>query len=126
MEHIEQQITELALGDMYNVYILTKEGRVYSDEGIEIVQTMLAERHNISEEMIFHQGAEFNKPEFLIECLTKNPDVAIVISIQGGTYTVIGEKEHLNTTIPLLKNHPNETCWETILGAIQKSSCYKE
>lgn len=106
----------------YDAYIITEEGRRYTDEGLEQVYELLVDEFNIKDtDIVFHQGTEINKPEILIQRLTDNANAALIISLQGGVCVLADEEENINVTIPLLKNHPDQTCWLTIKNAIEKS-----
>ena len=47
------------------VYIITKQGKSYTEEGMKYVQEQLEQRYNEKNELIFFAGAEFNKPKSL-------------------------------------------------------------
>ena len=60
--------------DFKNVYIITKEGKSYTKEGIEYVHSQIEEickDHNmeIETDFNFQQGAILNKPEHMIKML---------------------------------------------------------
>ncbi len=97
---------------MKNVYILTEEGRDYSKEGCQFIESMIREKCNESDELIYSMGKIYNDAIYLKEQLEKNKDVYIAISMVEGIMIIYGE--NIDATIQLLKDFPNQSCWESI------------
>lgn len=93
-----------------NVYILTEEGRAYSDEGIQFVLKMLREEMNCNKEITICQGQIYNNIPFLVNELEKPVDSYIIIS----TEKMIGaiQPEQIKNFIQNLKNYPEASAWE--------------
>jgi hypothetical protein len=62
------------------VYILTKEGRGYSDEGLEFITNHLVENLHETADLEFIGGSEINNPGLMAKQLEDHPDCFVFIS----------------------------------------------
>jgi hypothetical protein len=93
-----------------NVFIITKEGRSYSDEGLNYVTDVLKKYFNVTDELIFCMGFEYNDPKFLCQELKQNPDSYIVISRSDGIQFL--PTKDVSVACQMLTDHPDESSWE--------------
>ena len=99
---------------MTNVYILTKEGRTYSTEGLNYVKNQIETNYNITDELLFNQGAVHNNATQFVETL-KNEKTTPVIALSTNDGIAIFTGEHnINTAITHLTENPNTSSWETL------------
>lgn len=96
---------------MKNVYILTEEGREYSDEGCTFVENMLRKENNETDRLIFSMGAAYNAPKHLIEQLDKNPESYVIISTEKRIIVISGD--NIDVLKQNLSDFPNQTSWQT-------------
>ncbi|MCR5060541.1 MAG: hypothetical protein K6A80_05840 [Saccharofermentans sp.] len=111
---------------MNNVYILTEEGRSFSTEEIEfIVKNFLEDRRyrvDFDEETVYHQGSDFNVPNYFIECVAKNLSwdnrcfIACSLPELNKIFFIEFDDQHLETFKKQLKNYTEHdlrlTTWE--------------
>lgn len=65
------------------IYIITKEGRGYSTDGLNYIREILQEIHIDPSNPEFNMGAAYNDPKTLCRALTKHPDAVIVLSAKN-------------------------------------------
>lgn len=103
-----------------NVYILTEEGREYTQEGCEYITNILKEQFNENNELVFNMGYAYNKPNYLTKELDLHPNSYITISTDHGITTVNPEG------IPIFKralhDFPNQTSWLTACMVFENPS----
>lgn len=101
------------------IYIITKEGRAYSDEGLEHVRDEFSKEPYFvkkDSDVIICQGGIYNDPTYLAEELRKKDrDSYLVISADFMGY--FGPKD-MEKLANLLVKYPNQTSWETIYFAV--------
>ena len=96
---------------MKSVYILTEEGREYSDEGCRYITNMLMEGCGETDQLVFNMGAVYNDPEFLDRELEQNPDCYVVISAWEGIMAIYGDS--IKELRKALYDFPGQTSWKT-------------
>ena len=106
---------------MYNAYIITELGKTYSDKGLYDMKTMLKEDYGITDEILFHQGQDYNNPSLLSRLLNNDRNSAVILSVENGVYAITDPIEHENVTLVLLRNHPDQTSWKTLTDAVLAS-----
>lgn len=96
------------------VYIITKEGRVYTVEGTDYVRTQLNKKFGVNPDDIeCNMGQWFNKPELLANRLQKHENAYVVISTPDD---IIFCPQDLNKEIiDVLNEHPEKSSWETLM-----------
>ena len=96
------------------VYIITKEGRVYSDEGLRYVGSVMKRKFNVDFfDIEFNAGKAFNRPTLLARQLEKHEDAYVVISTAEG---IIFLPKSENETICFnLRENPDKTSWEILM-----------
>lgn len=75
---------------MKNVYILTEEGRAYSDEGLQYLTALIREQRDDDSELQFRMGATYNVAAVLAYDLEQNPDAYVAISREDGIVMASG------------------------------------
>lgn len=104
---------------MIFVYIVTKEGRAYSDEGLRFVTDQLQDNYKITDELTFIMGESLNNPKYLSKKLDSEQDKALVVSIENGVFTLY-DKSDIQKVIRLLNENQNQTSWQTLSSQMQK------
>ena len=100
------------------VYILTKEGRKYSDEGLVHVKNAIIRIFGDHSDLLFTMGQVLNEPEKLINMLEHNGgDGYLMISLENGSYYYHGAEE-FDMLAQLFKEHLNENPWEVIANLL--------
>lgn len=102
------------------VYIITKEGRAYSDKGLAHVAFTLRTQLGIQhDELEFNMGQAFNMPETLAKCLQRNAGACVVLSTDTNIITL---PPSANARIcDNLLNNQTATSWETLMAACKQS-----
>lgn len=98
---------------MTNVYVITKEGRDYTDEGKKYIRDKLTGEYGVTGEIVMSFGQTYNDPETLADALKRHKDTAYVI-ISGTTGMFIYSPESNEGMMLYLKDHPDQTSWETL------------
>lgn len=102
---------------MILVYIITKEGRAYTTEGLNVVTDMLKEDYDISDELSFFAGAAYNDPMLLADRIESNK-VAIVLSLKDGIAAFYDENGMPDIAADLRNAaDTGKTSWEIISEA---------
>ena len=97
---------------MKTVYILTREGRGYTEEGCDYIRNMIVNDYNDESQLVFAMGSVYNDGEYLKALLEERPDSYVVVSTACNIFVVAGENlrdlaEHLCK---------EETSWEMAVG----------
>lgn len=104
---------------MREVYIITREGRAYSTEGLKYLTEMVANNYDIYDQLIFVQGQVYNDPEYLAGQLEKSePSPVVVISAEDGIYSVTGDND-IRIVANTLREASEGTSWEILYGIIK-------
>ncbi len=98
---------------MTDVYVITKEGRDYTDEGKEYIRNSLINEHGVAGKITMSFGQVYNDPKTLADALKKHKDTAFVI-ISGTTGMFTCEPKSNESIIWNLEHHPDQTSWETL------------
>ena len=96
---------------MVNVYILTEEGRDYTQEGYNHVASLLKEHFNENNELIFSVGYAYNDPKYLIKEFDLHPNSYIAISTDHGITTV--NPDGIPVFKKALGDFPDQSSWKT-------------
>lgn len=113
---------------MKHVYILTREGKVYSDEGCLTIERGLREYFKLggSEDIVHTMGGRYNVPaDILLELeLIEEPDRVVVVSMPDS----IGMFYDTAVTAFMrrLKENPGTSSWETASAMYMESDAYKQ
>ena len=99
------------------VYIITKQGKNYTEEGMKYVKEQLEKRYNEKNELIFFAGTEYNKPKNLLAALKDNNNAYVIVSFDEGI------AYFPKTDIPLIcknmqlavDNNYDDTSWEILM-----------
>lgn len=103
------------------VYIITKEGRAYTTEGLNYITSILNKNYGITDELVFMAGSEFNNPEILAEKLKSMKNIAIVVSMPDKITTFYSENGMEDMADMLLENK-NKTSWQSLYDVIKEHS----
>lgn len=104
---------------MIPTYIITKEGRSYSTEGLEYVTHLLNDNYDIEDELIFHMGSDLNIPEFLADRLDVNKPVAIIISTKDNVIALYNANGMADVA-KYLRKRKNDTSWQILCEEITR------
>ena len=100
---------------MIPTYIITREGRSYSTEGLEYVTEMLRKGYGVEDELFFYMGAAFNEPGFLAEKLDIDTPVAIIVSTKEGIHAMYNANGMSDVAYYLYEGKDTEqTSWEIL------------
>jgi hypothetical protein len=94
-----------------NVYILTKNGNYYNDEGCEYIVDKIAEMGE-KREIFLKMGNTYNQPKHLSKELKENGDAYIVLS--NKQISLIYGEENMKAVCAALNDFPDNTSWETL------------
>ena len=99
------------------VYILTEEGRAYTDEGIKYVLSQIRNTFNDTSEVVINQGALYNQPDVLSEFLRKDPEHSYVFISHEKGLEIMYDINDINRFIRLLDSVSDDhtTAWEMIM-----------
>jgi len=94
---------------MNKIYIITREGRAYSSEGLQLAEKTIREDfpedHKSDEQTVFMQGSDYNDMKYLVACLEtdKNTDNTAFIlgSFDGATRVWVVEEAFYNTLLKI-------------------------
>lgn len=97
---------------MKTVYILTREGRSYTDEGCDHIRNMIEEDYHDESPLKFAMGSVYNDGVYLKELLEERPDSYVAVSTACNIFIVSDEN------IRDLAEHlcKEETSWEMAVG----------
>ena len=98
------------------VFIVTKEGRSYSTEGLAYVCNQPLENRQVNPEDIpeFMAGMILNDSKYLAKKLQTNPLSIVVVSTNQGITTINGEA-NLKRIVEMLLKDPDRNAWETLV-----------
>lgn len=103
---------------MTEIYILTREGRAYTEEGIRYLTESMSRDYNITGKLRFIQGGDYNNPEYLVQLLDKAENTpVIVLSTKDSIITLTGEHD-IKTVKKVLLENPDRTSWESLIAAV--------
>lgn len=116
---------------MKTVYILTKEGKDYTQEGHKFIVSHLKETFpqfgetGKLDDYWFHQGEVLNNPNVLKDYLLKDigtvdtPGCWIVVSKEDGIEFLGGTSTNINNFIKDAEAHPDLTSWEIFVEELK-------
>ena len=93
-----------------NVYILTKTGSYYSEEGKQYLIDNMSEKYSITD-FVFLEGKSYNNPEILIKSLKNNINPYVVLSMNPIT---ILYDSNIESVIKILNDNKDRSAWETL------------
>ena len=94
---------------MKTVYILTREGREYTEEGCDYVRSMISDNYNDDDQFIFAMGSVYNNGKYLKELLEEKPDSYVAVSTSQNIFIV----SHENIQSLIMDLNDEETSWTT-------------
>lgn len=97
-----------------HAYILTKEGREYSDEGIALIMSVLRNRVGETADITLCQGALYNDPKFLEKELLSHPNAYVFISSSKGIDLICNE--NIGVLIQNLRKNPKVSSWMSAIA----------
>ncbi len=102
------------------VYILTKEGRGYSTEGLETVTKNIRDFFHDKSELVFQMGQVLNRSSTLKELLEANKDRSyLMVSSETGLYYMKGSD--YDPVCQVLSEHDDaENAWAVLYGIMKK------
>ncbi len=106
----------------HEIYILTREGKEYSEEGCYYVENMIREKTNDQCEFIYSMGAVYNDTKHMKECLINNLDSYVVISMKTGIGIIFGDL--LVDFNERLTKAENKTSWEVAVDFLDELNEY--
>lgn len=93
------------------IWILTREGKSYSDEGLLTVKKDIQETYNDNSNFIINMGAYLNEPENLASTLERNDGSGyLIMSMQDGGVYFTGEKS-LHAAAQLIREKSDMNPW---------------
>ena len=96
-----------------NVYILTSEGREYSEDGCKYVEGMIRSHVDDPCQFIFSMGDIYNKTKHMLKCLVNNPESYVAISTTEDIKILYGDS--IKTFKDRLKTETEKTSWQIAL-----------
>lgn len=104
---------------MKNVFILTREGRDYSTEGLLKAEADIREIFGETDDLNFFMGGYLNDPENLARLLEENADSGYLLTSMenfgyfhpGGEFGILAE---------LFRKHSTENPWEVLVPIIEE------
>lgn len=99
---------------MTHAYILTEEGREYNDKGHQFIEDMLRKNHNVKDEILFTEGAEYNKAYRLKKELQNNDNCFVIVST--GTNIFCLYDENIQAFCNALAANPTVSSWKTAVN----------
>lgn len=97
---------------MKTIYILTREGRDYTQDGYEYVENMIREDYNEEADVTFAVGSVYNGGEYFKKLLQEKPDSYVVVSTSQNIFVVC--QKNIQSLIHDLNDE--ETSWETAVA----------
>ena len=108
--------SEKSKKEKYPVYILTKEGKVYNEDGLYYLRDTLKMNNK---DIIFTMGKDLNDPYVLTKFIENKTELTIICSVKDFILTIRPKDKTFDKTIKLLnsdfvkQNRLNS--WETFL-----------
>ena len=105
---------------MANVYIVTKQGKTYNDEGVEYVLDCIRNTfHDYSDVHLF-EGPLHNTPSVLADFLKDDPGHSYVFISHNKGIEIMYRPDSINRYIEILEANTdeNETSWTLIMEAL--------
>ncbi len=96
------------------IYLLTREGRSYTDEGLLGIKSTIKDLYGDDSNMLVNMGAYLNKHENIITALERNDGsgyLVISMPVGGGFFT---GKDELAAAAELIRRNPDKNPWETM------------
>lgn len=120
MDLISMQVTNspnTPIEDNTSVFILTREGKPYTDEGIKYIRESLKNMFNVTNDLSIYTGIGINEPKVLTELIhtTKNPYIVLSHKDGVGFFPVDANEEICETLIEDHESSPNMTSWQIIM-----------
>jgi agmatine/peptidylarginine deiminase len=112
---------------MKQVYILTEEGRAFSEEGLEFIKQMILDKCQDTSELLFSMGQAYNRPKHLITELKLHPDSYLAFSIRESqsVFILYGE-ENTKAAIERLENaKPDEISYNILMKDLTEAGIIK-
>ena len=99
-----------------NIYIVTKEGRTYTDAGLMHISSTILNRKLATADEIpeFIQGAILNNTEYFIKELSEHNDAIIALSTSDNISYITGENTFKNLITTLNENKDKTTLIKNI------------
>ena len=106
---------------MSQAYILTEEGRAYTQEGVDFVLDLIRNKFKDHSEVTLSQGMLYNTPSVLSKALHKNTSTSYVFVSHDKGLETLYDTEDIKRFITLLEdpNDANETSWSIIMKALE-------
>lgn len=108
---------------MVDTYILTKEGRAFSEEGLERVRNLIEKDGDISSNLMYHMGHELNDSRHLSELLKNDTTGYLIISevkrnpLVNRLYLLVAED--FPGICEELDMNPDDNSWDTLIRIIK-------
>lgn len=107
---------------MTNVYIITREGRSFSQEGYDHITRMIRRRGDESE-LMFHMGAIYNNATYLSSLLKKETHAYIIMSENMRKDTGAGRISLFPPSVfkgvcETLDGFPEDSSWEILYDIV--------
>ena len=105
---------------MSQAYILTEEGRTYTQQGVDYVLGQIRNTFKDHDDVTFHQGALYNKPGMLAASLSRDPEHSYVFVSHDKGIEILYDIDDIHQFISLLDdaNSVDETAWSIIMKAL--------
>lgn len=106
--------------NMAQAYILTEEGRAYTQEGVNYVLDQIINVFNDHTDVELVQGRLYNKPDILAKLLSKDPKHSYVFVSHAGGLEILYDSDDINRFVNLLDSttDKDETSWSIIMKAL--------
>ena len=101
-------------------FILTREGRAWSEEGMLAMTDFANEQYPPETRdianggILWHAGYSLNTPEFLAKLLDVRPDAFIVLSLPERSVLLGGPKMGTASIRDYLRAYPEESSWKLL------------
>lgn len=103
-----------------NVYALTRDGNALTNEGMTDATEMLKNDYNITDQLIFAQGAIYNDPVYLSKKLKNDVPTAAIIVVEFDRMFGIANDKDIQTIANDLENYPDASSWELLMSLCEK------
>lgn len=106
---------------MSQAYILTEEGRAYTQEGVDFVLDLIRNKFKDHSEVTLSQGMLYNTPSVLSKALYKNTNTSYVFVSHDKGIETLHDTEDIKRFIALLEdpNNAHKTSWSIIMKALE-------
>ena len=101
-----------------NVFVITREGKTVSKNGIAHLRKKLYDDFTIDTEIDFFSGAVFNDPMVLLDSMTTKENAYIVLSLPGEI--ILFPKEINKDICQNLKENKQKTSWQILTESCMK------